>query len=57
MLGLAARRLLFDLSPADPLSFAATALLLFVVALAATLIPAQHAARTDPLKALRAGTE
>lgn len=56
-LGLAARGLLFDLSPADPLSFSASVVVLLLVALAATLIPAQLAARTDPLKALRAGTE
>jgi ABC-type antimicrobial peptide transport system permease subunit len=56
-LGLAARGLLFDLSPADSVSFSASVVVLQLVALAATLIPAKHAARTDPLKALRAGTE
>jgi predicted permease len=57
LLGRASRSLLFQLSPVDPLSFAAATLLLLFVALVASVIPAQRAARTDPLKALRAATE
>jgi putative ABC transport system permease protein len=39
--------------PADPLTLAATALLLGLVALAAVLAPARHAARTPPALVLR----
>jgi putative ABC transport system permease protein len=38
----------------DPVSFAAAALLLFGVALAASYLPARRAAHTDPTRALRA---
>jgi ABC-type antimicrobial peptide transport system permease subunit len=47
--------LLFDVQPADPLTFAAVALLLVVVALLACLYPARRATRMDPLAALRVG--
>ena len=46
--------LLFAVRPYDPLSYAAVALLLASVALAATLIPARSAMNTDPMAALRA---
>jgi predicted permease len=57
VLGRASRQLLYELSPADPVSFAAAMLLLLLVALAASLVPAQRAARTDPITALRPGSE
>ena len=45
--------LLFGIAPWDPLTFAAVALLLVTVTLAAAYLPAHQAARTDPMKALR----
>ncbi|HUB17041.1 MAG TPA: ABC transporter permease [Acidobacteriaceae bacterium] len=45
--------MLFGIAPDDPLTFAAVALLLAGVTLAAAYLPARHAARTDPTEALR----
>ena len=45
--------MLFGISPHDPWSFVAVALVLAIVALAATLIPARSAMRLDPVIALR----
>ena len=45
--------LLYGVSTRDPLTFGATALVLGVVAVVATLIPARRAARVDPVVALR----
>src|SRR5439155_1068217 len=41
--------MLYGVSPTDPLTFAAVALLLSLVALAANLVPARRAASVDPM--------
>jgi len=43
----------YEVSPTDPLTFAAAALLIFAVAAVASYLPARRAGRTDPVVALR----
>jgi ABC-type antimicrobial peptide transport system permease subunit len=47
------KSLLFSIGPYDPVTFIGVTLLLFVVALAATLVPAHAAMSVDPVEALR----
>lgn len=47
------RSLFFHLGPHDPASFLAVTVLLAVLALGATLIPARAGMRVDPVAALR----
>ena len=46
--------LLYEVRPTDAVTFAASALLLAIVAVAVSLVPAWRATRVDPLVALRA---
>ena len=48
------RGFLFEVSPFDPLTFCAVALLMVLLALLAAWVPARRAASIDPMKALRA---
>jgi ABC-type antimicrobial peptide transport system permease subunit len=52
-LGTVLRSVLFGVSPTDGVSFAQALAIVTGVVLAATLVPAWRASRTDPLKALR----
>jgi putative ABC transport system permease protein len=47
------RSMLYEISPADPATFAAVSAILIAVALLACCIPAARAASLDPLPALR----
>ena len=48
-------KLLFEVSPADPVTFAAVSALLLGMAVLASYLPARAATRVDPLTALRVG--
>jgi ABC-type lipoprotein release transport system permease subunit len=48
-----ARTILFDVRPWDPPTLAAVCALLLATGLAACLIPARRAMRTDPVQAIR----
>jgi len=48
------RSLLFGVTPGDPFTLVAVALVMGVVAMAASLVPAWRAAQADPLEAMRA---
>jgi putative ABC transport system permease protein len=45
--------MLFHIRPTDPVTFASTAILLILVGIAASSVPAYRAARLDPMKTLR----
>lgn len=52
-LGRALTSLVYGLAPRDPVTFAAVATILGIVALAACALPARRAAGVDPIVALR----
>jgi putative ABC transport system permease protein len=47
------RSMLYEVSPADPITLAAVAAILLMTAMAACLVPARRAMRVDPVQALR----
>jgi ABC-type antimicrobial peptide transport system permease subunit len=53
LVGQVMRRFLFGVTPLDPLTFCAVALLMTLTTLAAACLPARRAASVDPMKTLR----
>ena len=49
------RRMLYEVSPTDPMAFGGVILLLCLVALAASYLPARRASRIAPMDVLRGG--
>jgi ABC-type antimicrobial peptide transport system permease subunit len=47
------RSLLFEVTPTDPLTFAAVTVILFGAAVTAAYLPARRATQIDPMTALR----
>jgi putative ABC transport system permease protein len=47
------QKLVFDVSPSDPVTLVAVSMLLLLVSLAASLVPAYRATRLDPVEVLR----
>jgi putative ABC transport system permease protein len=52
--GRVVERLLYGIRPTDPLTLVAVALVLLIVAIVASYLPARRATRVDPIVALRA---
>jgi ABC-type lipoprotein release transport system permease subunit len=48
------KSLIYDVSPADPLTFTAIGLAVIAIAIVACYIPARRATKADPMVALRA---
>jgi ABC-type antimicrobial peptide transport system permease subunit len=55
LIGRVLSRMLYGVSPSDPLSVVAAAVVLFLISLAACYLPARWASRVDPMVALREG--
>jgi ABC-type antimicrobial peptide transport system permease subunit len=55
LIGRVLSRMLYGVSPSDPLSVVAAAVVLFLISLAACYLPARWASRVDPVVALREG--
>jgi ABC-type antimicrobial peptide transport system permease subunit len=48
------KNLIYDVSPADPLTFTTVGLIVVAIAVLACYVPARKATRADPMIALRA---
>ena len=48
------KNLIYEVSPADPLTFSAVALMVIAIAVLACYVPARKATQADPMIALRA---